>query len=59
LELNIFSRENIILYVGRFAWEKAPIKLIRAFCSIANINGWKLHMAGTGPLLEPMKDLVK
>lgn len=59
LELNNFSRENIILYVGRFAWEKAPDRLIRAFCSIANKNGWKLHMAGTGPLLEPMKDLVK
>lgn len=61
-EVSIFpsiSREKIILYVGRFAWEKAPETLIRAFEAIPDRQGWQLHMAGTGPLLNRMKDLVE
>jgi len=52
------SREKIILYVGRFAWEKAPELLIRAYKAIPDRQGWQLHMAGTGPLLKSMKALV-
>lgn len=51
-------RENIILYVGRFAWEKSPDRLIKAFALIENKNGWTLCMAGDGPLLSSMKDLA-
>ena len=51
-------RERIILYVGRFAWEKGPERLIRAFKSIPDRFGWQLHMAGSGPLLERMKLLA-
>ena len=51
--------EKTILYVGRFAWEKGPERLIRAFAALENRQGWKLLMAGSGPLLEPMKELAK
>lgn len=51
-------REKTILYVGRFAWQKGPERLIRAYASITDRKGWKLHMAGSGPLLQPMKKLA-
>jgi len=51
------SREKIILYVGRFAWEKGPERLIRAFRPVAQRYDWQLHMAGSGPLLDSMKQL--
>jgi GalNAc-alpha-(1->4)-GalNAc-alpha-(1->3)-diNAcBac-PP-undecaprenol alpha-1,4-N-acetyl-D-galactosaminyltransferase len=51
-------RENVILYVGRFAWEKAPERLIEAFSKVKR-HGWTLEMAGDGPLLNKMKKLVK
>jgi glycosyltransferase involved in cell wall biosynthesis len=47
-------RENMIAYVGRFAWEKAPERLIEAFAAM-NRPGWTLEMAGDGPLLKKMK----
>lgn len=53
------ARENIILYAGRFAWEKAPERLIRAFAMIENKKDWKLVMAGSGPLLSKSKQLAK
>ncbi len=52
------ERENIILYVGRFAWEKGPERLIRAYYSLPEKHGWKLQLAGSGPLLIPMQKLV-
>lgn len=53
------KRENTILFVGRFAWEKDPEILIRAFSQIKNITNWNLVMAGSGPLLNKMKELSK
>ena len=53
------KHEKIILYVGRFAWEKGPERLIRAFASLNDRQGWKLLMAGSGPLLKPMQELAK
>lgn len=53
------QREKVILYVGRFAWEKGPDRIIQAFSQIDDKAGWQLHLAGTGPLLEPMKRLAK
>lgn len=51
---------NKIIYVGRFAWEKDPEILIQAMFFVAKkFPDWKLEMAGTGPLLEPMKVLVE
>jgi glycosyltransferase involved in cell wall biosynthesis len=50
------KREKTILYVGRFAWEKAPSRLIEAFAKIERKDGWQLVMAGDGPLLNEMKD---
>jgi glycosyltransferase involved in cell wall biosynthesis len=51
-------KENIILYVGRFSWEKNPIALLQAFSSIENKSNWKLVMAGDGPQWEEMKRLA-
>lgn len=53
------QREKVILYVGRFAWEKGPERLILAYAALENRMGWKLLMAGSGPLLKPMKLLAK
>lgn len=53
------NREKIILYVGRFAWEKGPERLIRAFSALEDRQDWKLLMAGSGPLLKPMQELAK
>jgi GalNAc-alpha-(1->4)-GalNAc-alpha-(1->3)-diNAcBac-PP-undecaprenol alpha-1,4-N-acetyl-D-galactosaminyltransferase len=53
------NREKIILYVGRFAWEKAPERLIRAYAALEDRQGWTLLMAGSGPLLKPMQALAK
>lgn len=52
------AKEKILLYVGRFAWEKNPEALIRAFSMIDNRDGWKLVMLGDGPLLPAMKSLA-
>lgn len=54
------NRDKKIIYVGRFAWEKDPGLLIRAMEHVSvKYPDWKLEMAGTGPLLEPMRALVK
>jgi glycosyltransferase involved in cell wall biosynthesis len=53
------KRDRIILYVGRFAWEKGPERLIKAFALIPEKMGWQLHMAGSGPLLDNMQQLAK
>lgn len=53
------KKEKKILYVGRFAWEKNPEALIRAFGNITKKNGWKLIMLGDGPLLNKMISLSK
>ncbi|MGH1433682.1 MAG: glycosyltransferase [Lewinella sp.] len=53
------ERKEIILYMGRFAWEKAPEKLIRAYSKIKNKKSFKLVMCGSGPMLEDMKSLTK
>lgn len=53
------NREPTILYVGRFAWEKAPHYVIEAFAHLQNRKGWTLIMAGSGPLLSEMKILAQ
>lgn len=52
------ERKKIILYVGRFSWEKCPARLIEAFNKIPERKGWTLHMAGSGPQLDEMKQLA-
>jgi GalNAc-alpha-(1->4)-GalNAc-alpha-(1->3)-diNAcBac-PP-undecaprenol alpha-1,4-N-acetyl-D-galactosaminyltransferase len=52
------ERNKSILYVGRFAWEKAPDRLIRAFSNIEDKMGFVLEMCGDGPMLEEMKSLT-
>jgi glycosyltransferase involved in cell wall biosynthesis len=47
-------KEKVILYVGRFAWEKNPATLIKAFSKVNDKQGWKLIMLGDGPLLKEM-----
>lgn len=53
------KREKVILYVGRFAWEKAPQYLIHAFAELKYKHEWKLVMAGSGPMLEEMRQLAR
>jgi GalNAc-alpha-(1->4)-GalNAc-alpha-(1->3)-diNAcBac-PP-undecaprenol alpha-1,4-N-acetyl-D-galactosaminyltransferase len=52
-------KEKIILYAGRFSWEKNPSDLIEAFSLIENKNVWRLVMAGEGPQWNDMKALVQ
>jgi GalNAc-alpha-(1->4)-GalNAc-alpha-(1->3)-diNAcBac-PP-undecaprenol alpha-1,4-N-acetyl-D-galactosaminyltransferase len=59
IQISNVPRKKIVLYVGRFAWEKGPERLIRAFAEIKNNDDWTLHMAGEGPLLGKMKELTK
>jgi GalNAc-alpha-(1->4)-GalNAc-alpha-(1->3)-diNAcBac-PP-undecaprenol alpha-1,4-N-acetyl-D-galactosaminyltransferase len=51
-------KEKVILYVGRFSWEKAPHRLIEAFAKLNDAHEWKLVFAGSGPLLEEVKSMV-
>ncbi|MDA8566783.1 glycosyltransferase [Schleiferiaceae bacterium] len=52
--------ELSLLYMGRFAWEKDPEILIRALPRILKVYPEiKLRMAGDGPLLTVMKQLVQ
>ncbi|MCF8427105.1 MAG: glycosyltransferase [Bacteroidia bacterium] len=54
------QKGNQILYAGRFAWEKDPEILIKSMPYVLeHCPDWILKMAGTGPLLEPMKTLAK
>jgi len=54
------EKKNIILYAGRFAWEKDPEILIRSMSMVVKrAPDWILKMAGSGPLLEKMKVLVE
>ena len=48
-------KENIILYAGRFSWEKNPGALIEAFAGIKEKKEWRLVMLGDGPLWNEMK----
>lgn len=52
-------KKDIILYVGRFAWEKAPDKLIKSFAKITDKKGFKLRMCGDGPMLSQMQQLAR
>jgi len=52
------KREKIILYVGRLSWEKGPDRLIRAYFDIPDKDNWELHFAGSGPLIDEMKQLA-
>lgn len=56
--VNESKKENIILFVGRFSWEKAPERIIQAFSQIERKKDWKLHMAGEGYLLKDLKKQV-
>lgn len=52
------DKKKVILYVGRFAWEKAPDKLINAFANLDDRQGFILRMCGDGPMLDKMKQLA-
>ena len=52
-------REKIVLYAGRFSWEKNPSDLIEAFSLIKNKNDWRLVMAGDGPQWNDMKKMAQ
>jgi len=58
-EVEKIRKENKLIYVGRFAWEKDPEILIRAMKYVAVLYPhWVLEMAGSGPLIVKMQSLV-
>lgn len=59
IEKTDIKREKIVLYAGRFSWEKNPLALIDAFQLIQNKDDWKLVMAADGPQWKEMKERVK
>lgn len=52
-------KDKVVLYVGRFAWEKNPVALIRAFAKLEQKRDWKLVLLGDGPQLDDMKQLTQ
>ncbi|WP_159038630.1 glycosyltransferase [Brumimicrobium mesophilum] len=58
VQVQDIGKKNIVLYVGRFAWEKAPDRLIKSFAKLENRQGFKLRMCGDGPLLAKMQQLA-
>ena len=55
-ELGFTSSDQVILFVGRLAEQKDPLRLLRAFCSIApEFPLAKLLYVGTGPLLTELR----
>jgi glycosyltransferase involved in cell wall biosynthesis len=59
VNLENIERKKVVLYIGRFAWEKAPDRLIKSFAKIQEKKGFKLRMCGDGPMLIEMKQLAK
>lgn len=58
-QINFDSKENNILFVGRFASEKAPIKMIRIWERIYKRHtDWKLIMIGDGVLRKQVEQLI-
>lgn len=50
------TRSNAVLFVGRLAPQKAPDVLLEAFARFRrNAPVWRLHVAGAGPLAEPLR----
>ncbi len=58
VQIENVEKKKIVLYIGRFAWEKAPNRLIQAFANIENKQGFILRMCGDGPMLDKMKQLA-
>lgn len=53
-------RETTVLAVGRLVPQKAFDILIRAFSNLSrNLAGWRLLIAGDGPLAGPLKSLTE
>ncbi len=46
------DKQNIILFAGRFAWEKDPLILVDAFKLIVDQSNYNLVLAGDGPQRE-------
>jgi glycosyltransferase involved in cell wall biosynthesis len=53
------ERKKQIVYVGRLSIEKGPDRLLEAFGKIKQNNGWKLVFAGSGPMMEELKEKTK
>ena len=54
------TRSNALLFLARLVPQKAPDVLIEAFASfIRTAPGWKLHVAGDGPMAEELQMRVR
>lgn len=54
-----FSKEKIIINVGRLIPEKGQMQLLKAFENIGKKNEWKLIILGEGPLQEELSSYIK
>ena len=54
------TRSNAVLFLGRLAPQKAPEVLIEAFAQfLRTAPTWTLHLAGAGPLADPLRARVR
>lgn len=54
------TRSNAVLFLARLVPQKAPDVLIEAFASfLGTAPGWKLHVAGDGPMAEELRIRVR
>lgn len=54
------TRSHAVLFVGRLAFQKAPDVLIEAFARFRRTAPtWTLHLAGTGPMADPLRERVR
>ena len=54
------ARSNSFLFLGRLVDQKAPEILLKAFALVSpNLESWRLHFAGDGPMAERLKCLAK
>lgn len=51
-------RRDQVVYVGRLSQEKGPERLLEAFAKIKDAVTWQLVYAGTGPMLNSLKEMV-
>jgi GalNAc-alpha-(1->4)-GalNAc-alpha-(1->3)-diNAcBac-PP-undecaprenol alpha-1,4-N-acetyl-D-galactosaminyltransferase len=53
------DRKKQIVYVGRLSIEKGPDRLLEAFGKLKQSRDWKLFFAGSGPMMEELKQKAK
>ncbi|MDR6968288.1 glycosyltransferase involved in cell wall biosynthesis [Flavobacterium arsenatis] len=58
-DFSIVQKENIILNVGRFEWQKNQKGLVEAFSNLQNRENWKLLLVGVGSLRGELEQQIR